>query len=153
MAQDGVQITPKQLKAIDALLTSRTVSDAALAAGVALRTLQRWIGEDDTFQAALTAAQDQVIDAAGRRLLALQDTAIDTLSAVLLAEDTPAGVKVRAAELALMHLDKLRTRRDKAKAGQTDAGGDDWLEDINWLEHVHIKRSGCVAEQAEDDAR
>lgn len=81
MTENGT-LTPKQHRAITALLTERDIRSAATAAGVGERTLWRWLG-NPVFRAFLAATEGEVIDAATRRLLSLQDSAIDALEDVL----------------------------------------------------------------------
>ena len=108
----GGELTAKQQRAVQALLTAKSVSAAALAAHVGERTLFRWLTEP-AFRAALTAAESNLIDAATRRLLQLQGAALDTLEALLGdGSDASAGVRLRAAQVALEHLLRLRELRD-----------------------------------------
>lgn len=50
------ELSPRQRKAIVALMTSRTADDAARVVGVTPRTLRRWL-TDDRFVAELKAAE------------------------------------------------------------------------------------------------
>lgn len=76
------KLTPKQARGVEALLTLPTVEQAADAAGVNPRTLQRW-AQDPGFRAALSSAEGAAIDRAARRLVTLADLAIDALEDVL----------------------------------------------------------------------
>ena len=112
MAENGSRLSAKQHRAISALLTSKSVTEAAVATGQGERTIYRWLSEPD-FRQALSAAEGDLIDVATRRLLQLQGGALDTLEA-LLSDDTDAsaGVRLRAAQITLDHLLKLREMRD-----------------------------------------
>ena len=66
------QLTPKQHQAVSALLSCKTVDAAAVAVGVHIRTLFRWLAEP-AFRTALSAAESELIDSALRRLLGLQE--------------------------------------------------------------------------------
>lgn len=80
MAENGSKtITPRQALAITALLTERDVKAAAAAAKVAERTIYRWLA-DPIFRAQLQAAEGVMIDTATRRLIAMQDEAINAFS-------------------------------------------------------------------------
>jgi len=105
---DG-NLTPVQRRAIRALLTTRTAAEAATTAGVSERTLYRWL-QDANFRAALLAAEGELIDGATRRLLQLQDGAIDVLDGLLVAQGD--NVRLRAAQVVLDHLLRLRELRD-----------------------------------------
>lgn len=95
MAQDGSVLTPRQRRAIDALLSSRSVTDAAVAAQVPRRTLTRWL-RDEPFIQALRDATDDATRHAMRRLAGALETAVT--SVVYLAEKSEDdGVRLRAA--------------------------------------------------------
>ena len=74
-------LTPKQVKAIAALLDpqNRTNEAAAVAAGCSKRVLQTWLAEGD-FAAALQSAQSDMIGAATMRMTALTGLAVDALA-------------------------------------------------------------------------
>src|SRR3712207_516344 len=101
----------KQQQAIAALLGSRNVEAAAKAAGIGERTLWRWMAEPE-FAAALSAAEGAAIDAATRRLVHMQDGAIDTLQSVLDDPRATATVRLRAATAVLDYLLRLRELRN-----------------------------------------
>ena len=109
MAESGM--APKKARAVAALLQSRTIGDAAAAAGVGERTLFRWLAEDATFTAQLRTAEGAAIDHAARRLVGLQDAAINVLSEVLADDAAPSGVRVRAASLIVELAIRLRELR------------------------------------------
>ena len=112
MAENGSKLSAKQHRAITALLTSKSVTEAAVATGQGERTIYRWLSEPD-FRQALSAAEGDLIDVATRRLLQLQGSALDTLEALLGdGADASAGVRLRAAQVTLDHLLKLREMRD-----------------------------------------
>jgi len=104
---DTGRLTPKQSKAIAALMQARTVSDAANAARVSERTLLRWLALPE-FQTALRQAGQDAIDQAVRRLTDLTGKAIDTLSAEMQNDDAPPSAKIRAADVVLSRLMNLR---------------------------------------------
>ena len=101
MAQTGA-LTPAQRHAITAIMTTRTVTAAAEKAGVPLRTLTRWLTRDD-FQAALHAAEADLVAGTVRMLLAASGQAVATTTTVLTDKATADGVKLRAADLILTH--------------------------------------------------
>jgi transposase-like protein len=100
-------VTPKQRKAIAALLSSRTIQDAAKAAKVSERTLYRWMNNPD-FRAALADAESDAIDQATRRLIDLQDAAIDALKSLLTNKKASPWVKLQAAQMVLNSVPKRR---------------------------------------------
>ena len=100
-------LSPRQLRAIHALLTRPTVTAAATVLGVAPSTLYRWLGEPP-FRQALAQAEGEAVAAAGRRLAALAENALDTVADVMADPTNPAPVRVRAAEVVLGHLLRYR---------------------------------------------
>ena len=108
MAENGNDLSTKQVRAVQALLSAKNVAEAAERSGVGGRTLHRWLTEDDAFRAALAAAEAELLDAATRRLLCLQGVAIDTFEAVLSNEEASLALKLRAAGQVLDISLKLR---------------------------------------------
>ena len=88
-------ITPKQARAVSALLTQRTIEDAATAAGVNARTLYRWL-EVDTFRAALHAAEAAAIRDALRALVGDLRANFDTMRAIRDGDES-ANIRLQAA--------------------------------------------------------
>ena len=89
-------LTPKQLKGLEALLTEPTIQRAAEAANVSYAQLRRWLEQPafaDTYRRARTVAFETV-------LVSLQTTtqrAIETLSALMENTETPASVRMNCA--------------------------------------------------------
>jgi len=104
---ENATLTPRQLRAINALLTRPTVAAAAGVLGVAPSTLYRWLNEP-AFRSALAQAEGEAVAAAGRRLVALAQGALDELARAMTDAQTPAPTRVRAAEVVLGHLLKYR---------------------------------------------
>jgi phage terminase small subunit len=100
-------LTPKQRKAIEALLTCGDVSSAARAAGVSRDTVYRW-AKKDNFLDALRAGTSQALDDLSRLLLSLGETAISTLRIAMEDDSIPANTKVRAADIVFSRLLQFR---------------------------------------------
>ncbi len=111
MAENGAVLTPVQQRAIVALLSSRSVREAAKTANVAERSLTRWMSEP-VFRTFLAGAEADLLDVATRRLLQLQDGAIDTVEAIMRDTEAPVGVRLRAAQIAIDCLLRLRELRN-----------------------------------------
>ena len=103
MAQNGV-LSPAQRRAVVAVLASRTVTAAAEKAEVSLRTLTRWLADPD-FQAALTAAEADLLAVTTRQLLSSTMAALGVVGTIMTG-DGPPGVRLRAATT---WLDQART--------------------------------------------
>jgi hypothetical protein len=100
-------LTPKQRRAIAALMTAPTIGEAAKTAKVGERSLYRWLKEP-AFMAELQAATRAAIDATVRRMATISVAATGTLASVMKDTDAPAGVRVRAADVILSRLPDWR---------------------------------------------
>jgi hypothetical protein len=95
----------KQEDAIAALLTQRNVEEAAREARIGVRTLLRWLKLPE-FQKAYRDARRAAVSQAVARLQQGTSAAATTLLKTLVDPNTPASVKVRAAECILNHASK-----------------------------------------------
>ena len=99
VGQTVPKLSAKQHRALEALLSGTTKSDAATAAGVTPRTLNRWLSEDVLFWDTLRSESQKAVFDATRRLTAAMDTAVTTMTAVMSDADAPAAVRLRAAQV------------------------------------------------------
>jgi hypothetical protein len=76
-------ITRRQERVLGALLSTPSVAAAARSAGVGLRTVRRWLAEDDAFRAALRDARRRALEVATSRLAATTAKAVTTLEALI----------------------------------------------------------------------
>jgi hypothetical protein len=105
----GGHLTTPQRKALRALASGATKSQAATLAGRHERTISRWITEDSAFTDALKASTDRAVDDAGRRLAALLDLAVDVLIDIMRRDyEISPHVRLRAVDVAIGSLIKLR---------------------------------------------
>jgi hypothetical protein len=102
MSRFGEKLGRKQEGAIVALLSQRNVEDAARVAGITPRTLYRWLKEPE-FEAAYRAAKRAAFGQAVTRLQQGASAAATTLLKTMIEPNTPASVRVRAAECVLNH--------------------------------------------------
>src|SRR5260370_23931025 len=105
MKGHGSKIGRKQNEAIIALLTHRTIEEAARAVGISLSTLLRWMKESE-FDAAYRESKRASFAQAIARLHHLSSAAVSTLGKVMLDPATPAATRVRAADSILDHTSK-----------------------------------------------
>jgi hypothetical protein len=104
----NVHLTPKQHRAIVALLTTPALSAAAEKAGVCSKTLTRWMGEP-AFLAELKDKQSEVIDQASVRLVGGLEIALNTLVRLMLSAESESVRRAAASEW----LDKCLTLREQ----------------------------------------
>jgi hypothetical protein len=114
MNDSGMELTPKQHQAIQALLIQSSVPNAAASVGVSVRSLYRWLDEP-AFRLALNTALDKSIDAAARGLVGLTEKAIKVVGTVLDNEQLHPATRLRAADLVLSNMLKLAELRTLAQ--------------------------------------
>ena len=105
MRGHGTKFGRKKEEAVAALLTQRNIDEAAKATGIATNTLLNWMKHPD-FQAAYREARWAAFGQAVARLQHGTSAAATTLLKVLIDPNTPASVKVRAAEAIFSHAAK-----------------------------------------------
>lgn len=95
-------LSTPQRRAILALLQASSIAQAAADAGVGVRTLERWLAEDDEFVKEFRSTRTRVVETAIARL---QDAVTDAVECLKRNLDPPAppGVQVRAASVILEH--------------------------------------------------
>jgi hypothetical protein len=114
------QVSDRQRRAIEALLISRSVIEAAETSGIPRRTIERW-KSDPAFQDAYRAASREKLGDTVGRLRSAAGEAVDALREALRA-DAPA-VRVRAATVLLegaikVEVDDLARRVELLEAVQ-----------------------------------
>jgi hypothetical protein len=105
MADFDGKLGRKKGEAIVALLTMRSVEEAARTCNTPARTLYRWLQESE-FDKAYRAAKRKSFGQAIARLQHGANAAATTLLKVMVDAETPASTKVRAAECVLNHAAK-----------------------------------------------
>jgi len=99
-AGHGSKFDRKKEAAVAALLSQRNLEEAAHAAGVSKRTLNRWLKMPE-FQAAYLEARRAAMFQANARLQQASSAAVSTLVRVMVDPSTPASARVRAADCIL----------------------------------------------------
>src|SRR5579859_1102447 len=79
----GARTAAAREQAILALLSERTIGQAATHAGVGERTLRRWMSEDAVFQAEYESARRATFQAAVSRIASLTVRAVEALEELL----------------------------------------------------------------------
>ena len=98
MKGHGSKFGRKKEAAIAALLSQRTLEDAARTVGIAVSTLLRW-QKDPEFDAAFRVARRAAYGQTTARLQQGSSAAATILMKVMLDQNTPASTRVRAAEI------------------------------------------------------
>jgi len=105
MTGHGAKLGRKQEEAIAALLTNRSIEDAARAINVAPKTLLRWMKLPEfltDYREARRAAYGQSI----ARMQQATSAAVQTLFKIMVDTNTPASTRVRAADSVINHATK-----------------------------------------------
>jgi hypothetical protein len=102
MTGHGEKFGRKKEDAIAALLSQRSVEDAARVVGISTKTLLRWLQMPE-FQAAYRQARRAAFSQSIARLQQGTAAAATTLLKTMIDANTPASVKVRAADSVLNH--------------------------------------------------
>ena len=105
MKAPGGKFGRKKEEAIAALLVQRNIEEAAKAAGIGANTLLRWLKVPE-FQAAYRDARRAAFSQSIARLQQGTVAAATTLLKTMIDANTPASVKVRAAEAIFNHAAK-----------------------------------------------
>jgi hypothetical protein len=105
VADSKAKFGRKREDAIVALVSQRSIEDAARACNTPARTLYRWLKEPE-FDAAYRAARRQAYGQSISRLQQGSAAAATTLLKVMVDATTPPSTRVRAAEAVLSHAAK-----------------------------------------------
>ena len=102
MTGHGAKLGHKQEAAIAALLTHRSIEEAARAVPISAKTLLRWLKEpefDKAYREVRRAAFGQSVG----RLQQASSAAVSTLLKIMIDTTAPASTRVRAADSVLNH--------------------------------------------------
>src|SRR5882672_6649753 len=105
MLGHGAKAGRKKEEAIVALLSYRSIDEAAHAVDISPNTLLRWL-KDPEFDAAYREARRTAFSQSIARLQQMSGAAAATLGKVMVDPNTPASTKVRAADSILDHAAK-----------------------------------------------
>lgn len=97
MVGHGTKFGRKKEQAIAALLSHRSIEEAARATGIGVNTLLRWM-KDPEFAAAYRKARWAVVDQAIARLQQTTGAAVSTLQKLMVDTNTPGATKGHVAK-------------------------------------------------------
>jgi phage terminase small subunit len=100
-------LTPRQRRFVEALLTARSAREAAAMVGVGEKAAYRWLRLPH-IKRAIAEAEGQTLEEVARRLLNMQGQALQALESVLNDPQAKQSDRIRAIELALSHVLRLR---------------------------------------------
>src|ERR1035438_738815 len=102
MGSPGSKFTRKKEEAIAALLTHRSIEEAAKAIGIGTQTLLRWLKVPE-FDAAYRQARRAAFSQSTARRQQATSAAVSTLLKIMVDTGAPPSVRVRAADSVLDH--------------------------------------------------
>jgi hypothetical protein len=111
MSVFGGKFGRKKEVAIVALLSQRSVDDAARSVNIAPRTLYRWIKEPE-FDAAYREAKRAAYGQSIARLHQASGAAVTTLLKLMVDSNVPASTRARCADSVLSHTEKATELED-----------------------------------------
>ena len=105
------QLSPKQKRAIAALIETGDTSKAADEASVSRQSIYNWLKEP-AFVEALRTAEAESIRSISRRLVAVGDKAVSVIAEMMNDPKASASVRLRAADSILARLLQLREQAE-----------------------------------------
>ena len=111
MISFGAKLSRKQELAIAALLSTKTIAEAAREAGVSEITLWRWLRRSD-FQLAYANARREVVSSAIASLQQASEKAVRTLEEIMLDKNAAPSARVSAAKVVLELVLKVQNIED-----------------------------------------
>jgi transposase-like protein len=102
MVGHGSKFGRKKEAAIAALLTQRSIEEAARVVGIGTQTMNRWLKIPE-FSKAYREARRAALSQSGARLQQASSAAVSTLLKAMVDPNTPASTRVRAADRVLDH--------------------------------------------------
>ena len=106
------KLTLKQQKALEVLIISGNVSEAAEAAGVTRQTIYTWKEEHETFKSSLNQGSTKIVNELSSRLNSLGQLAVTVLQKTLEDPNTPAYARIRAADIVIGRMLQIREITD-----------------------------------------
>jgi hypothetical protein len=105
MVGHGAKFGRKKEEAIAALLTHRSIEEAAKSVGIGTQTMLRWLKIPE-FDAAYRQARRAACSQSTARLQQATGAAVSTLLKIMVDQNSPPSVRVRAADSVLDHASK-----------------------------------------------
>jgi transposase-like protein len=90
----GGRLAVEQQAALELLVTGKSITETARAAGVARSTIYHWLRHDPVFQAAYNQWHDQLEEGCRSRLMTLTDKATDAIEKALENGDARAALQL-----------------------------------------------------------
>jgi transposase len=102
------ELTPRQRRALPAVIAHPTIEAAAKACGISAQTIRRWLAKSETFKAEIFKAQNQILEEVFRRMAARSHLAAEAIERGVQSADERLACRVALGWLSLAR----RTRQD-----------------------------------------
>lgn len=100
----------KQSAALQALMDSKTLTEAAEKAGISRKTLYNYVRNDVQFARTYRQIIDETATEAAEAVEERANRATDTIEQIMNDQEQPASTRLKAAEMILAECDRKRTR-------------------------------------------
>jgi hypothetical protein len=120
-------LKPRQVKALELILSGKSITDTAAACSITPRALHKWLS-DSGFRGELTQRSKAMLDQTDARLLSLAEKASKALEDAL--DSGTTSEKLRAAEVIFTRLAAIRDR------GELEEKIAELTETVNEIEKV-----------------
>ncbi len=105
------QLTPRQHRAVESLIVGTSIGDAAEHAKINVRTLYRWLQQEE-FQSAVRRARQLSLTQLATHLQHMADRAAGTLDEIMLDKNATSASRVSAARYSMEMYYKAATLED-----------------------------------------
>lgn len=106
MTEKVTGLSPRQRRAIEALLQGSSITEAAEKANVSRKTLYVWLGQSD-FREELDRLGGAFLEEVANRMVGLASEAVETLRKILTAKDVPIANQIQAVNVILKRSSEL----------------------------------------------
>ena len=100
----------KQSAALEALIDSRTLTEAAEKAGISRKTMYNYVRHDVKFARAYRQIIEETATAAAESVEARAAKALSTIDEIMNDQEQPAAIRLKAAQVILDECDRKRAR-------------------------------------------
>ena len=102
-----MELSPNQILAVTVLSCGGTNKEAASAAGVTERTVEKWRAENSAFPDLIESIALEVFNQSVKKAVSAANKCVDKLISIVENDDLPARTQIKACEVLLNHGEKL----------------------------------------------
>lgn len=148
VSRKNPRLNAKQQLVLDAMPTSKTITEAAEQAGVTGSLMRQWLDHDELFLRELKMARRQAVSEATARLQELAHVAVDKLGELIENQETPPASRITAIRVALdfayraaelEQLEEIERRLGRVEIVLDDMPVDPPAAEVHWIERGKTK--------------